>query len=379
MTMRLRLAGVAVVAACHPAPGGVAGASHIDKPASVYDAASEHARRGDREGALALLERLDASGWSFCPADRDMPGLVDLPRYRALCERMKHRAPRVARATVAMTLADSELAPEGIAYDEAHRAVFVGSIAERKILRIGGDGEPRDFATAAAGLYGVLGLRVDAPHGRLWAATTALPNMAGFSAGDAGKVALFALDLDTGAVREQWTLRDGHSHLFNDVAVAADGTAYVTDSAAGTVWRHRPGDPDLTPLLAPGALRFPNGIACDGESVLVAHSDGIAVVTPLARRELAVPAGATLGGLDGLYLDGDVVFGVQNGFGSSRIVRAELDAQHARVVRITVLESAHPALEVPTTAALVREERRLLVIVPGDARPTVILAVPIDP
>ena len=204
--------------------------------------------------------------------------------------------------------------------------------------------------------------------------------MAGFSDGDSGKAALFAFDLDTGAVRERWMLSDGRSHLLNDVAVAPDGTAYVTDSDAGAVWRHRPDDDGLVPFLPAGALRYPNGIACDGTRVLVAHLGGIAVVTPRgARSELAVPTGATLGGLDGLYVDGDVVLGVQNGFGCSRIVRADLDARHAAALRITVLESAHPALEMPTTGALVRRDRRLLVVVPGDAQPTAILSVPIDP
>jgi hypothetical protein len=134
------------------------------------------------------------------------------------------------------------------------------------------------------------------------------------------------------------------------------------------------------PFLPPGSLRYPNGIACDGTRILVAHLSGIAIVTSRGERtELAVPAGATLGGIDGLYIDGDMILGVQNGFGSSRIVRADLDVQHAAALRVTVLESAHPALEMPTTAALVRRERRLLVVVPGDAKPTAILSVPIDP
>ena len=134
-------------------------------------------------------------------------------------------------------------------------------------------------------------------------------------------------------------------------------------------------------MVAAGSLRYPNGIACDAGHVLVAHASGIALVSPVsgARAELAVPAGATLGGLDGLYVDGDVLLGVQNGFGSPRIVRADLDAGHSAALRITVLESAHPALETPTTAALVRRDRRLLVIVPGDHQPTTILSVPIDP
>jgi hypothetical protein len=112
----------------------------------------------------------------------------------------------------------------------------------------------------------------------------------------------------------------------------------------------------------------------------LAHVSGVAVV-PLAgsgRRDIAAPADITLGGFDGLYVAGDLLFGVQNGLGTSRVIRVELDPQHSAALRTVVLESAHPALETPTTAAVVLGERRLLVLVPGDHSPSTILSVPID-
>jgi hypothetical protein len=92
-----------------------------------------------------------------------------------------------------------------------------------------------------------------------------------------------------------------------------------------------------------------------------------------------VSSGAiSLGGFDGLYVAGDLLFGVQNGLGSARVIRVDLDPQHTAALRTVVLESAHPALETPTTAAVVLDDRRLLVLVPGDHSPSTILSVPID-
>ena len=94
--------------------------------------------------------------------------------------------------------------------------------------------------------------------------------------------------------------------MLNDVAIAPDGTAYVTDTESAAVWRHGAADPGLVAFLPAGALRAPNGIACDGRRLLVAHASGVMIVALAsgARTELAVPAGSTLRGLDGLYVGG---------------------------------------------------------------------------
>jgi sugar lactone lactonase YvrE len=375
---------LAVTAACSSNSARIVppvGDNGDDQPL-VYLSATERAGAGDLEGALAALAQLDAHGWSFCPPDRDMAGLVTVPRYRELCARMKSRAPVVARATVAMTLSDPRLAPEGIAYDDLRSAVFIGSMVERKIVRIAADGTQRDFATRANGLDAVVGVRVDAPHGLLWAASNAMPMMNGFDTKDTGRVALFAFDLETGALRERFVPPAAGSHLFNDVAIGPDGTAYVTDTDGGAVWRGRVGQPGLVAFMPPGTLRYPNGVACDGRRIFVAHLAGVAVVplgvrTPSSWRELATRSPMTLGGFDGLYVAGDMLFGVQNGFGTSRVLRVDLDADHTAVVGVTVLE-ASSALETPTTAALVLRDRRLLVLVPGDNQPTVVLSISID-
>jgi sugar lactone lactonase YvrE len=374
-------ASVMVLLGCGAAMPAARSQDHGEIQELLYDTASERAKRGDLEGALAILEQLDTRGWTFCPADRDMADLVKLPRYRALCARMKARAPQVSRAGVAMTLADPGMRPEGIAYDDDHEALFMGSVARRKIVRITSDGEVRDFVPSGTGIYAVLGVRVDAAHGLLWAATAARPSMEGYDPRDEGKAALLAFALDSGAPRLSLPLTDGGKHMLNDVAIAPDGTAYVTDTESGAVWRHRAADTGLVEFLPAGALRAPNGIACDGQRLLVAHASGVTVVALAsgARAELAVPVGTTLGGLDGLYVDGDVLLGVQNGFGSPRVVRAELDAEHATAQWITVLDSMHPALGTVTTAALVRRDRRLLVLARGNASPAMILSVPVDP
>ena len=49
----------------------------------------------------------------------------------------------------------------------------------------------------------------------------------------------------------------------DDLATAADGTIYITDSESGTLFREKPGKTVLTPFGAAGALRGANGITIE--------------------------------------------------------------------------------------------------------------------
>src|SRR5207247_1180125 len=122
---------------------------------------------------------------------------------------------------------------------------FLGSLFKRKIVRIGSGGEAsgqpriRDFAaTGQDGLWQVLGMKVDARRRRLWVMTAA-----GKAAGaQEGCSAALVYDLGTGTLARRYLVDNGKArHLFNDIALAADGRAFLTDSEAGMVWRIGPG------------------------------------------------------------------------------------------------------------------------------------------
>src|SRR5262245_28904920 len=72
--------------------------------------------------------------------------------------------------SIAFVLQDRELIPEGIAYDPSSRTFFVGSTYERKIVAVDADGRARDFTSEKQdGLWGLVGMKVDAPRRLLWA------------------------------------------------------------------------------------------------------------------------------------------------------------------------------------------------------------------
>jgi hypothetical protein len=151
-------------------------------------------------------------------------------------------------------------------------------------------------------------------------------------------------------------------HLWNDVTLGPDGTAWITDSTGGEVLRIAPGA--AAAEVVAGSLHYANGISYDERRrvLYVAHVFGVAVLDPVtgSRHDLAAPPGTPLYGFDGLYVvDGSLV-GVQNGVEPQRLVRLRLDDQGHRVTAVDVLASGRPEFEVPTTA--VRDGGRMLLV-----------------
>ena len=232
--------------------------------------------------------------------------------------------PAVSTSRVAFRIPQPRLVPEGIAWDAQSGDFFVGSLHERKIVRIAPSGAITDFVpTGTDGLEDVLGLKVDPGRRRLWACTAASAR-AGAAAGSS---ALLAFDVDTGKLlRAYWLKEAGTKHLLNDLAFTAGGEVYVTDSDADSLYRLGAEGESLEVFIGPGTFRYPNGIALSADEKRLYVADfqsGLSVVDLATKgtQPLPLPANVSSHGIDGLYVDAGSLVAVQNGAGRERIVR----------------------------------------------------------
>lgn len=315
------------------------------------------AEAGQTTEAVKFLERLDAIGWDVPFAPTDFKPLAGDPRFRELAARIAARSPRVKRSELAFTIAGPDLIPEGIAVDVATGTFYVGSIRKRTIIAIDRGGKSRTFVPAQRdGLSGVLGMKVDPARGVLWATSWASEGMEGFTAADRNRSEVTAFALRDGSMQRRIAFPAGADpHLLNDIAIAPDGTLYITDSVAGAVWRV-PADRDVfEPVAAAGSFAYPNGIVLAWTGRLfVAHGTGIAVVDPETGAVSRMESGpqVPLGGIDGLLLEGHTLLAVQNGLGAPRLVAIDVDDAGTRATARKVLENDPSILELPTTSAL---------------------------
>jgi sugar lactone lactonase YvrE/dienelactone hydrolase len=329
-------------------------------PEVVYNLARAHALAGEKAEAAAWLGKFIRMGLGHDPADDEMfAALKDSAEWRALAAELeKTRAP-VANSRAAFTLAERDLIAEGIAHDPVGRVFYVGSIHRRKVVSVDARGAVKDFTGEGQdGLWGVLGMRVDAARRVLW-----VNSVAGPEAGEArGSSGVFKYDLKTGKLVKKYLLPNKpRTHLLNDVALNSRGDAFITDSEEGSVYVVRAARDELELLVPAGKFIYANGVTLspDERRLYVADfASGLSVVDVETGAVKAVeyPEGVIIHGADGLYFYRDSLVAVQNLRGPGRVVRLFLNREGDRVTSARVVEAFNPLFEIPTTGVLVGDE-----------------------
>jgi sugar lactone lactonase YvrE len=204
------------------------------------------------------------------------------------------------------------LHPEGVAYSPAQDRFLVGSVTHGTVSVVRPRGSVRTLVDDPV-LITTMGLAVDARRGRLLVVNGDVDISERSTPETVRKTAgLGIYDPRTGhriAYHDLGALDPERDHFGNDVAVADDGTAFVTDSFSGAVYRvpvhGRPSilvrDDRLTPT---GAGNGANGIVLHPKGfLLIAHSSGHALYKLAGGRLTQVTVDQEIGAPDGLLLD----------------------------------------------------------------------------
>lgn len=324
----------------------------------IYVLAQYLDRTGNTAEALQWIEELDRIGWTHGVNEHDFLHIAKRPAFRAIAAHLNEQQPHIVRSSVAFTIPQRDLIPEGIAWDEQTGDFFVSSIHLRKVVRVTPDGRSSDFVHEGQdGLFGTLGLKVDVRRRLLWVISNAAREMTGYADALDGQSSILAYDLRTGKLATKIDFGNAHDpSLLNDLALLDDGSVVVTDSDGGGIMRVRLGSDTIETWIPAQTFTFPNGIAfAQGEPfVYVADFRGLSRIDLRSRTITPLTvAGETLGGIDGLTsYHGDLI-GIQNGFGQPRVVRVSLNDARDTVTGIEVIESDNPRFDEPTTGVVV--------------------------
>jgi len=326
----------------------------------LYNLACAQAINGQTDAAVATLERFGALRVvANFDGDKDLDAIKQTAGYRkVVAETAALRKERIdAGSTVAFTIPEKEVAPEGVAYDPVTKAFFVASVRKGKVIRIGPDGKITDFIASGTGLRSALGMGIDPRRRTLWVASEAIPQMNGAREGDPPRSALFEFDVDTGKLRREHAPPDSpNPPYFDDLTVAADGRVYVNDGRTPRIYTLDPGR-ELAVFLETDAMRGTQGLSAtpDGKTLYASDYRGLyrIDVATKAVSPIPVPAGLALNGIDGLVHTNGRLLAIQNGIEPHRILLLELAPGGATIARGRILEMNNPHFDEPTLGTVV--------------------------
>jgi sugar lactone lactonase YvrE len=168
-------------------------------------------------------------------------------------------------AVTEITLPGTLVYPESIT-STADGTLIVGSLGHGNVMRIapGKTTAEEWIKPGTGGLNQVLGVYADEKGKTLWVCSNNLEQK-----GEATSVKAF--DLKSGAIKGTYPL-PGQGPLCNDIAVAEDGTAYVTDTLQGSVLMLKPGGKNLEISAKDPLLAGADGLAFGDKAILYVNS-----------------------------------------------------------------------------------------------------------
>lgn len=154
------------------------------------------------------------------------------------------------------------------------------------------------------GILAILGVLADDAHNTLWLCSA--PNFFGPERSE-GVTSLMAFDLQTAEQKGRYEFPDGG--VCNDITIAADGTAFASDTGGGRILTLAPGTSEMTVFGAAPLLVGIDGLAFNGDGVLYVNNVRSNQIIRAARNAEGTMGALTvltlsteLGGPDGIRL-----------------------------------------------------------------------------
>lgn len=273
----------------------------------------------------------------------------------------------LSNSHIAYVLAEKDLLPESIAYDSKNGDFYVGSTRKGKIVKIAKDGTMSDFILSKeAGLWMVIGLKIDAKRNLLWVCSSGGNNLEGYALKeetDGRPAGIFKFNLKTGKLIKKYVLdRPDEVHFFNDIVLKKNGDVYITHMfKEHAIYKISAKKDALELAFSSPTIQYPNGLTLskDESKLYVAHAEGIALIQlPSGKTSaLDIPEGLKITrreSIDGLYYVNNTLVGIQPDI--KTVQQFHLNPTGTAITKSTLLEVNHPMMNNPTTGEMVEGE-----------------------
>lgn len=255
--------------------------------------------------------------------------------------------------TVAV-ISDRRLHPESVVMLPNNEGLLLGSVHEKRIVKVDENGELEDWVAAGAhGLYAVMGMEIDIERNLLWVASTAIPQMVWYSDDLAGKATVFAFDLTSKTLVKKYEPQTSGSYWFGDLALDENGAVYISNSQTPEIYRIVSVDGTLEKWKSFPELVSLQGLAISGDRLFFSDYVHGAFSIPLDGKamvptKMVYPDGTSMKGIDGMYAIDDQLITIQNGVYPNRISAWTISSDKVSLSSMRFLDKANPLFGEPT-------------------------------
>ncbi|MBX7150908.1 hypothetical protein K1X84_04670 [bacterium] len=335
-----------------------------NSPRMILNLASAYAVNGQKEEAIACLDRLGRMGLSYAviAKDSDFVTMFNDDTFKKVIKKFEDNKLPINRSSTAFSLPEKDLITESVAYDPVDKNFYISSIHKKKIVKRDAAGNVSDFSIPDDGLFAVMGMKVDAARRILWVTTTATPQMDGFMKENENQTAVFKYDLKTKKLLKKYLPpANTGAHWFGDLVIAKNGDAYISDSRPQGIYKIDFQKDELTEFLPKGYFNSPQGIAFSEDEKYLFMADyslGIFRIDMNTKscELLKLASDVCTLGIDGMYFYKNQLIGIQNGITPHRVARFKLNKALDQVDSYETLEASHSAFDEPTLGVIIGGE-----------------------
>lgn len=233
--------------------------------------------------------------------------------------------------------------------------ILLGSIRERKIVKVDTNGLVSDWVEVP---YGVMGMKYVEETDQLWVAASALPEMEGFSEDDKGKSIVMQIDVSKGEIQHGVEFDDGS--IIGDLVLDREQRIWYSNSAKPLLVRNVT---DSDQYWGPFARKYFDldgshfnlqGLTLSEDENYLYFSDYISGLYRIDLtndddiERLFVPETSLMKGIDGLYFYNNTLIAIHNGTKPYRVMQYFLSEGGQTIEMERVINRGGDSLGEPT-------------------------------
>lgn len=284
----------------------------------------------------------------------DFTSIKDSKEFSDLLALQREWQSRVIHSQKFFSLQDRTIHPEPIEYDSKNNVFYLGSIHQRKVVKITPERKTTDFCKSAfEGMTSVMGIKIDHKKNVLWVCSSPLQEMTGYDS--LAKAMVFKFDLTSGQLLHKFV--STKKGVYGDLILDRNGKVYLSDSETNELTVVNEKTSDIEPFYSGTEFRSLQGITfSDDEKYLYMadYAKGIFRLEMKTKKVISVSTqkDVSLKGIDGLYFYNHSLVAIQNGVVPARVTRYYLSKDNSSVINFEIIDRNHPDYGDPTLGVL---------------------------